>query len=608
MKSKWVAVLIVCILAAIGIGFLIYKAIDDGKNTIEVKFIDDYNHETISTQELEVGQNAEVPQVPKHEGCEFSGWYTKENEKVETFEKLEKNLTVYAKCDTLYYKVKFYDTIAKKVVDTQKVKYGENAYAPSAPEHYGYNFIRWKGNYTSVKSNLTVNAIYSAQGAKYVVNYYTVDDDNNATLYTSKTYNSYVNRKVKATIISIGGYSYDSSNTANKLSGRVSKDNGLVLKVYYDSNSYSVSIDGEESGNYNYNDDFELPLLQKTVTLTYQENDKVTNKQNPNVVDLVLLGYCKNSETCDEPIEAGTKVKVTEDAVYYPIWNMELELVLPEGEGYTEDEQSYSFVNWMDEEENEYEASEKITFTDDMTLRAIYKKDGNSSEDKEAFIIETYHNGELYSSVTEYGEIGEQILGSKYAVQLEGYKLDNYTDSIFISENPEENVIEIYYVTDETPSNPESGETPNEPGTGETPSNPESGETPNEPGTGETPSNPESGETPNEPGTGETPSNPESGETPNEPGTGETPSNPESGETPNEPGTGETPSNPESGETPNEPGTGETPSNPESGETPSNSDSTGQIVQSGSNDSEPSNPPINSVDTGNVIDNEEGNN
>ena len=106
MKSKWVAVLIVCILAAIGIGFLIYKAIDNGKNTIEVKFIDDYNHETISTQELEVGQNAEVPQAPKHEGCEFSGWYTKDNKKIESFEKLEEALTVYAKCDTLYYKVK----------------------------------------------------------------------------------------------------------------------------------------------------------------------------------------------------------------------------------------------------------------------------------------------------------------------------------------------------------------------------------------------------------------------------------------------------------------------------------------------------------------------
>ena len=127
------------------------------------------------------------------------------------------------------------------MIDTQTIKYGEDAVAPVIPKHYGYNFIRWKGNYRDVKSNLVVKAIYSAQNAKYVVKYFTVDDDVTK-LYATKTYNSYVNRKVKASIISIGGYQYDKDNSSNKLSGRVSADNSLVLKVYYDSKTYKIIL------------------------------------------------------------------------------------------------------------------------------------------------------------------------------------------------------------------------------------------------------------------------------------------------------------------------------------------------------------------------------
>ena len=173
---------------------------------IEVKFVDGYDNKVLSTQELEVGSNAKVPEVPKHDGCNFTGWYTKDKDKVEDFKNIQKNLTVYANCDSMTFKVKFYDTIGKKVVDTQKVMYGGSAEAPEAPDHYGYNFVRWKGKYTNVKSNVTIDAIYAAQKAKFTVKYYTLDDNNNATLYTTKTYNSYVNRKVKANVISSEAY------------------------------------------------------------------------------------------------------------------------------------------------------------------------------------------------------------------------------------------------------------------------------------------------------------------------------------------------------------------------------------------------------------------
>ena len=48
MKLKWVVVLIVSLIVAAGLGFFIYKKIEDGKY-VEVKFIDGYNNEVLST-------------------------------------------------------------------------------------------------------------------------------------------------------------------------------------------------------------------------------------------------------------------------------------------------------------------------------------------------------------------------------------------------------------------------------------------------------------------------------------------------------------------------------------------------------------------------------
>ena len=157
MKLKRVVVLVVLVIVAIVIGFFVYKKVTENNvKYVEVKFIDDYNHETLSTQTLAVGNDAEVPDEPKHDGCKFSGWYDSSNEKITSFKNIQNDLIAYAKCSDIYYKVKFVDSISKRVIDTQKVKYGNDAVAPVAPKHYGYNFIRWKGNYSNVTSNLVL--------------------------------------------------------------------------------------------------------------------------------------------------------------------------------------------------------------------------------------------------------------------------------------------------------------------------------------------------------------------------------------------------------------------------------------------------------------------
>ena len=450
-KSRWAIVLGASLFIAALVGFFIYKNVQEKSKYVEVKFVDGYDNKVLSTQELEVGQDAKVPEVPKHDGCNFTGWYTKDKDKVEDFKNIQKNLTVYANCDSMTFKVKFYDTIGKKVVDTQKVMYGKSAEAPEAPDHYGYNFVRWKGKYTNVKSNVTIDAIYAAQKAKFTVKYYTLDDNNNATLYTTKTYNSYVNRKVKANVISIGGYKYDSSYKANKSTGRVDIDNSLVLKLYYSSRTYKITINGE-SDYYGYKDSVTLPNLpERTVTLTYNENENVTNKLTSNSVDLVLAGYCKNKKTCEKKdmIAPLTNVSVVNDAEYFPVWNMSMNLLLPVGEGYVEESETYTFVSWLDEENIEHQSGKSFLFDEDTTLTAVY---GNSSYDSTStvkYVVNTYYDGSLHSSIETTGLVGKQIFGNKFAVEIEGYNVSYYTDSIFLSSNISENVIEVYYTNDE---------------------------------------------------------------------------------------------------------------------------------------------------------------
>lgn len=448
--SKKTKVIILCALFVlfILIGFLIYKKVKTNKKEyVEIKFVDEYTNEVLSTQNIEVGLDAKVPEEPKHEGCKFSGWYTKDNEKITEFSKVSSNLVVYAKCEDLYYNVKFYDTVSKKVIDTQKIKYGNDAIAPVAPEHYGYNFLKWKGNYYNVKSNVVINGVYSRESAKYTINYYTLDENNKETLYATKTYNGYVNNSVNAKLISINGYNYYKNYLYNVLSGKIKLNNNLLLKVYYSKNVYTVSVDGIEldKNEYKHNEEFTLPILEKSYTVTYRENDSVINKLSSEEIKLNLLGYCKNVENCDNPISPSTVVKVSENVTYYPVWEDTKKIVIPKGEGYKNDTDIFNFVKWI-YNDNEISALENFDVNENVIFVAQYKKEEGSISNTN-YIINKYYDNELYSSYSYDGIIGNTVLSSTYEEEIDGYDFERTSGDIILSENEEENVINIYYIS-----------------------------------------------------------------------------------------------------------------------------------------------------------------
>lgn len=70
------------------------------------------------------------------------------------------------------YTVKF--LVDGKAIDTQEVEEGENATRPADPKKEGYEFTGWDKEFTNVKSNLEVNALFKEiekEVTKYIVNF-----------------------------------------------------------------------------------------------------------------------------------------------------------------------------------------------------------------------------------------------------------------------------------------------------------------------------------------------------------------------------------------------------------------------------------------------------
>ena len=362
--------------------------------TRTVTFTDGYNMKDIAKYEVEVGKDAVVPEVPVHVGYVFTGWYDFENQsvKVTNFKYILEDLHVLAKYsrdangngipdeEDDYFTVTFMDSIDKVAIKSQRVLTGMGATAPNAPVHEGFVFTGWDKPYNKVVSDLIINALYDSnvsEYSSYKVEYYTIHNDETS-LYDTKSLNAKTDETVNAEIITIEGYTYDESNELNVISGKVTSDNSLVLKVYYNANEYTVIVDPSCEGDkcnqieepHEYGDEFELPRLSNSYTLTYDEADEIGEGLDPETVPATLIGYCKSMETCENPIPAGTKVTVKEDVTYYAVWSEE-DVTLKTGSGYETQEKIYSFAKW-ENGGKQYEAGATFTLTKNETVTALY--------------------------------------------------------------------------------------------------------------------------------------------------------------------------------------------------------------------------------------------
>ena len=212
----------------------------------------------------------------------------------------------------LYYDINEYTVTFKDgetVLKTEKVKHGQAATAPT-PTKQGY-ILTWSQSFNSVTSDLEVNAVWTPDTAiSYKVEHY---KQNPTTNTYEKVENDTENltgttgQIVTATAKTYEGYTENVQHESRVASGKIKADGSLLLKLYYDANTYKVTLNtnggtiatGQELTSYTYGVGATLPTPTKT--------------------GYIFAGWYNNAEFTGETI-ANIGTKAVGDRVYFAKW------------------------------------------------------------------------------------------------------------------------------------------------------------------------------------------------------------------------------------------------------------------------------------------------
>ena len=347
---------------------------------------------------LEYGSVITSIQDPTKEGHTFTGWYTKDNEKVSYPITITKNITLYSKYEINSYKVSYYNE-GKKYIDDQKINYGENALKPNTdPSKIGYTFKYWSlkedgEEYefsTKITKDITLYAVYE-------INKYTVTYINEGIEYHKETaeYGSVITsiqNPTKEGYTFTGWYTKDNE----KVSYPITVTEDITLYSKYEINSYKVSY---------YNEGKKYIEDQK---INYGENALKPNT-NPSKIGYTFK-YWSLKENGEE-YEFSTKI--TKDITLYAVYEINKYTLtyINEGIEYHKEtaeygsvitsiqdpiKEGYTFIGWYDE--NNQKVSYPITVTEDITLHSKYEIN--------TYTVSFYHNNEKYveNQKVNYGE------------------------------------------------------------------------------------------------------------------------------------------------------------------------------------------------------------
>ena len=374
-----------------------YKATyKETKNKYTVTYINEgteYHKET-----AEYGSVVTSIQDPTKEGYTFTGWYTKDNEKVSYPITVTENITLYSKYEINSYKVSYYNE-GKKYIEDQKINYGENALKPNTdPSKIGYTFKYWslKENgeeyefSTKITKDINLYAVYE-------INKYTVTYINEGIEYHKETaeYGSVVTSiqdPTKEGYTFTGWYTKDNE----KVSYPITVTENITLYSKYEINSYKVSYYNEGK---KYIDDQQI---------NYGENALKPNT-NPSKIGYTFK-YWSIKENGEE-YEFSTKI--TKDINLYAVYEINKYTVtyINEGTEYHKEtaeygsvvtsiqdptKEGYTFIGWYNE--NNEKINHPITVTENITLHSKYEIN--------TYTVSFYHNNEKYveDQKINYGE------------------------------------------------------------------------------------------------------------------------------------------------------------------------------------------------------------
>ena len=200
---------------------------------------------------------AEPTEAPVREGYTFAGWYADAacTEAYDFYAPVTGDLTLYAKWDANTYTVTFDAGEGTVTPKNQTVTFDQPYSDLPTPTRAGYDFVGWYLNETlitaddtvTVAKDHTLTAAWNARGdTRYQVEYWTEGLDGTYAVERTDNCSGQTDSVVTAAPEQILGFTHDQTDSRNVLSGMVTGDGSLVLKLYYTRNSYTVTYyDGD---------------------------------------------------------------------------------------------------------------------------------------------------------------------------------------------------------------------------------------------------------------------------------------------------------------------------------------------------------------------------
>ncbi len=233
----------------------------------------------VAEQTAQYGTSLTKPEDPVRVGYTFVGWYTDADctEKYDFSAPVTGDLTLYAKWTANTYTVTF-DAGEGTVTPNEKQVTFDQPYGDlPTPTRAGYDFVGWYLNETlitaddtvTVANDHTLTAAWNARGdTQYQVEYWTEGLDGTYTVGRTDNCSGQTDSVVTAAPAQILGFTYDQTDLRNVLSGTVTGDGSLVLKLYYTRNQYTVTYyDGDTqigtSETYRYGETLTAPEYSK---------------------------------------------------------------------------------------------------------------------------------------------------------------------------------------------------------------------------------------------------------------------------------------------------------------------------------------------------------
>jgi len=236
--------------------------------------------------DVKYGTPIELPDTPTRTGYTFIGWYKDAN--MTTI--LENNATMPANDITLKAKWKVnqytitFNSNGGNGLTAITQDYGTEVAVPTAPTREGHTFAGWKLNgvnytFTTMPAeNITLIAEWTViSNIPYTVEHYKEEINGGYPSIPNETehLNSSIGATVTANAKGYTGFTFDSTAIGTILSGTVTEDDSLVLKLYYKRNSYNVtwnsnggSVDttGATTGSVKYGATIDSPMNNPTKT------------------------------------------------------------------------------------------------------------------------------------------------------------------------------------------------------------------------------------------------------------------------------------------------------------------------------------------------------